>query len=360
MAPGDYSLSLDFQPSFNQRSEWLIQWVGGRTELLVRAWPFYHERSLEITAVLSEEVGEAVFRVATEVLRNLSLWERGVGLDGITVSGAFESLEISVPAFEFWSPRPKEIPHSLVSAVFEAVSNLYPGSRWPIFLGKLAVYFDWGPAARLVLGAPHRLRISARLSSTEEGELREIFSRVPASGELVVDMSSFEGMGTLLLPLFQTLTRREGATRWLGSSASERYLQALDIPDGNVEFLDDWPRGTEFVEFTCRSRGAAYAMAEAYEFIRRCKFLERWPEEEEAYHRYFPEPYLSYFRDEDGWDLLSMIDCFRNGEYELLPLKRPETGRPTGALPYLAFAYPYGGSECMEAFLSAFGMEVRD
>jgi hypothetical protein len=67
--------------------------------------------------------------------------------------------------------------------------------------------------------------------------------------------------------------------------------------------------------------------------------------------RRFSDPSLK-----TAWTFGSMIDAFRNGEYELLGCRRVD-GR-MGRLEYEPFAGPYGGTGCMRALLEAFGHRV--
>lgn len=56
------------------------------------------------------------------------------------------------------------------------------------------------------------------------------------------------------------------------------------------------------------------------------------------------------------WDFFSMIDAFRNGEYELRSCELVASGK--GRMEFFAFAYPYGGVGCMVALIESFGFKV--
>ena len=57
-----------------------------------------------------------------------------------------------------------------------------------------------------------------------------------------------------------------------------------------------------------------------------------------------------------AWDFGSMIDAFRNGDYDLLGCQRPSPW--VGRLEFEPFGWPYGGSGCMRALVEAFGHRV--
>src|SRR5687768_439486 len=59
---------------------------------------------------------------------------------------------------------------------------------------------------------------------------------------------------------------------------------------------------------------------------------------------------------ERPWDFASMIGAFEDGEYELKECIR--VGPAKGRLVFHALAWPYGGTECMDALIEAFGGKV--
>lgn len=59
---------------------------------------------------------------------------------------------------------------------------------------------------------------------------------------------------------------------------------------------------------------------------------------------------------ETPWDFGSMIDAFRNGEYEILGCRR--SSPTTARLDFDPYAGPFGGTECMRALVEAFGHRV--
>jgi hypothetical protein len=87
-----------------------------------------------------------------------------------------------------------------------------------------------------------------------------------------------------------------------------------------------------------------------------------WPTESErrAFSvRWAAIPYEQRWSDpsfEHPWDFASMIGAFEDGEYEFIGcLQVSET---TARLEFQPHGWPYGGTECMEALISAFGHQV--
>lgn len=56
------------------------------------------------------------------------------------------------------------------------------------------------------------------------------------------------------------------------------------------------------------------------------------------------------------WIFSSMIESFKDGEYELLSCEM--ISNETARMNYNPFAFPYGGTGCMQVLIESFGFEV--
>ncbi len=87
-----------------------------------------------------------------------------------------------------------------------------------------------------------------------------------------------------------------------------------------------------------------------------------WPtpaELEDWKHRWFSTPVPQRFSDpslQTPWDFASMIDAFRNGDYELVGCT--QSGAKMARLDFEPFGHPYGGCGCMKALIESFGFRV--
>jgi hypothetical protein len=92
----------------------------------------------------------------------------------------------------------------------------------------------------------------------------------------------------------------------------------------------------------------------------RAHFWWPTPAELEAWtRRWMATPVPQRFTDpslDHAWDFESMIEAFRNGEYDLLECQRTPTH--VGRLTFDPHAWPYGGARCMRALIEAFGHRV--
>ena len=84
-----------------------------------------------------------------------------------------------------------------------------------------------------------------------------------------------------------------------------------------------------------------------------------WPTPEEVadwQRRWESTPVPQRFTDPSlvtPWDFSSMIEAFKNGEYELVALDRKTD--TTGRLTFNPLAWPFGGTNCMRALIESFG-----
>jgi hypothetical protein len=87
-----------------------------------------------------------------------------------------------------------------------------------------------------------------------------------------------------------------------------------------------------------------------------------WPTPEDLQdwrRRWFDTPVERRFTDPSlvtPWTLGSLIDAFRNGEYDLLGCRRVDDR--AARLEFEPWAWPYGGAGCMRALVEAFGHRV--
>jgi hypothetical protein len=87
-----------------------------------------------------------------------------------------------------------------------------------------------------------------------------------------------------------------------------------------------------------------------------------WPtpdELEDWQRRWFSTPAITRFTDpslKTPWIFDSMIDAFKNGDYELLGCQKISDN--IGRFEFAPHGYPYGGTGCMRALIEAFDHRV--
>jgi len=137
------------------------------------------------------------------------------------------------------------------------------------------------------------------------------------------------------------------------------------------------------VEFAVHNAGRFGALCAVFEELKKDKYADSFREDEEWFalfdqealsHFWWPSPeelvewrqrweaasVEERFSDPSflppAWDFLSMIDAFKNGEYELLACRMITADR--ARLEFNSFAYPYGGTGSMKALIEAFGFTI--
>src|SRR5205085_10583472 len=98
------------------------------------------------------------------------------------------------------------------------------------------------------------LRIFGSLSSSHRKALRSLFSSLPSEEPLVVDMTNFDGMGTLLYPAFVEFATSGRRLAWAASSSARRHAESMGLAQPHV--FDRVEDAVEWVAQTSRQHGS--------------------------------------------------------------------------------------------------------
>lgn len=141
------------------------------------------------------------------------------GLDGITVYNIVSQDSLH-NKFKFWSPRKKGNPeeHKLVEAVLGLSRRKFTSLKQQEYFESLEQYFDFGLPCRVTSTEPFEVRIYGGLSSNEEEALHKFVHDLPSNKPMLIDMSNFNGMGTMFYPLFRSLVKRNPNIVWVVAS----------------------------------------------------------------------------------------------------------------------------------------------
>jgi hypothetical protein len=118
-----------------------------------------------------------------------------------------------------------------VYEVYKIASKFLKAEKSVRVLEHIFCYFNLDLPIKDLGGHPHCVRIFGSLSSRKQKELSLFFDRLPKSKPLLMDMSNFESMGTLLYPTFQQFVeqRKLALTVWWASDSARKHLEALGI-----------------------------------------------------------------------------------------------------------------------------------
>lgn len=197
----------------------------------------------EETLKIDEPDGERFWR-AIHALEPMSIPSTGTfGIDGMSIRASYHQADLS-NSFTAWGPAPESPQGRFVGELF--------GLAWKLHTSKLAIerleqlhgYLRLGLPVRWIESDVKCVRLFGRLSSNDEADLRRLFGQLLDEEELVIDMTNFEGMGTLLHPMFAELASKHPRLAWAASKAARKHLLAIDLEESIIH---------ETVEAACQS-----------------------------------------------------------------------------------------------------------
>ncbi|WP_434419875.1 hypothetical protein [Nannocystis pusilla] len=184
-------------------------------------------------AVLDPERAARLRHDLARALPGLSVPDNRRGCDGIGLHVAVTVADAPPQRFHAWSPD-ADLPAHAYFATLHRLATEVLDDLARTTIEQLHGYLDLGPPLRDRGGSPRRLQIFSRLSSSEEQALAEFFSGAGDDEPVVVDMRNFEGMGTMLYPLFRWFSERPGPTMWIASNFARRQLREAGVPDAQL------------------------------------------------------------------------------------------------------------------------------
>jgi hypothetical protein len=156
-----------------------------------------------------------------------------IGCDGMSADAAYCTTSVG-HSFSAWSPR-RDTPQG-------RFLHLLYGLAWDLLhddtsierLEQLHGYLELGLSARVIDDVPRRLRLFGSFSSGNEEALHECFSKFPSEEPIVIDMTNFDGMGTILYPLIAKFANSQKRLAWVGSPNAVRQLKELGINEESI------------------------------------------------------------------------------------------------------------------------------
>jgi hypothetical protein len=198
--------------------------------------------STYVPAELARDFWQLIGNLAPESIKP----EDMLGMDGISISASYQRGQVTA-AIETWSPGPSSAPGQFVGAIYrlawEVLSERFSIER----LEQLHCYLGLGLPIRLIGGTPTCLRIFGRLSILEQDSLRDLFGSLHGTEPLVIDMTNFEGMGTMLYPHFVAFGSRPRPLAWAATGRARQQIEAIGLHQpmifDNVQDATDWLSG---------------------------------------------------------------------------------------------------------------------
>ena len=183
--------------------------------------------SLSDSAVLSASDFNFFFRKLGSISLMKMKSSRSMGLDGIGVHNMYLQ-DNRKNQFYFSSPIKGSKEHQIVEAIIGLSQLNLKDTKSKEYLESLEQYFDFGLPCKKISDRPYEVRIYGSLSSDEEQELTKFIQAIPSDQPVVIDMTNFEGMGTMFYPLFKSLIKRNKQIIWAKKLATQLIEIGVD------------------------------------------------------------------------------------------------------------------------------------
>jgi len=249
----DYVLSVDFIPSFIAPSKVVICSKQDTITIEFTIYKDTNKKELSFTTLATLATNDvqpiAAFsktylfsknswrdklRMDTIVLNGNTMIVNTVGTDGITVNGTVTQDNI-VKEFSFWSPRKESENQKLMELIFSLLYQSFPEERATNYFEQLEGYFSFGLGLKKTSDDPLKYKLYGSISSHEEKEITNFINDLPFDKPVFIDLSNFNGMGTMYYPLFKSLIEKNSSIFWEKPSPKGlQQLYEIGIPTKNI------------------------------------------------------------------------------------------------------------------------------
>ena len=165
---------------------------------------------------------------------------RGV-LDGIYIEGSFSAAGGTPDKFSFQSPTIRETPRDfgIVDAVFTAFENATVSCELNDYLERLTQYFHFGLPVKVITTEPLTLRWYGNFSISDYMDIQTLLAKLSKSQSIRIDVTNFQGMGTMYYPDFGDLVRKVPDISWTASENSARMLAEIGVRPEKIRITED-------------------------------------------------------------------------------------------------------------------------
>jgi len=231
------SLTIDFAPSFMEKSQVLIENISSIYTITIMNSKINetHYLSESLVAELNQfladypqkkVIEDSLLRVRILEEKNKSidneLQKRIKGLDIVSTSdgiGVWVNLvdRNGSKTYKLENPIIKgTIDETFIKLIFKLMNQSFWNYQTETYVEKLEGYFSLGLGVKIQSNSNYKLY--GRITSNEAKELNEFFDKLPSDKPLYFDMQNFEWMDTMFYPSFKSLCDRNPKITWSGCS----------------------------------------------------------------------------------------------------------------------------------------------
>jgi len=158
-----------------------------------------------------------------------------VETDGITVAGEIQFAG-QIKPFQFWSPRKNDKNHELVALLFSLMNNSLTDTVIVNYQERLEQYFDFGLGLKKISDKPLQYKLYGGISEDKSEQLLNFFEKLPKNKPVYIDMSNFEGMGTMFDDDFLEVTEKHKHLFWIKCSPiAKKSLERAEIASNRIQ-----------------------------------------------------------------------------------------------------------------------------
>lgn len=171
--------------------------------------------------------------------------------DGISIEGSFTTANAAPHKFSFRSPTRKQTPRDfgIADAVFLLFEKTTVSCGLNEYLERLAGYFQFGLPAKVITTEPLTLRFYGSFSLNHYQDIQTLLSKLSKSESVRIDVSNFEGMGTMYYPDFQRLISKVPDISWTATQNSARMLAEIGVKPEKMRLIEGPSCSGERVRF---------------------------------------------------------------------------------------------------------------
>lgn len=163
-----------------------------------------------------------------------------ISCDGMQAIGYFAAASKPLVVFEDKPSRQRPKQFEFFYALYRLADRMLVQPQTTKQLERLHGYLSPGIPIKFFTSKPRTIRIFGSLSSDEKEELESDFDALADNQPLLIDMSNFDGMGTLLYPIFLQFSKRPGRTAWVASAVARKQLSEIGMTERCVfETVED-------------------------------------------------------------------------------------------------------------------------
>jgi hypothetical protein len=161
--------------------------------------------------------------------------EKTAVVDGMGVQGEYCDGQGQHNAFSAVLPE-STARFEFIKMIYQLATDVLQDPESLRILENIFCYLGLGLPVKDLGGNPRCIRFFGGISTAYQRALARCLGSLPKRKSLLIDMSDFEGMGTLLYPVFRRFVRRRrlARTAWWASLPARQQLQAIGVRSSDI------------------------------------------------------------------------------------------------------------------------------